>query len=194
MRLRLPETAIDFAGYPRIMGIVNVTPDSFSDGGLYLDASSAVEHGRRLINEGADILDIGGESTRPGSDAVSAAEQIDRVVPVIERLREADPAIPISIDTRLATVAETTAAAGAVLGICAWLLGAGALWLLEAALIGVVVPYTLAFMLPLNRRLMSATTVEDSEIRAGLVSWARRHSLRTVLGAGAFLTAALALA
>ena len=73
----------------RLMGVVNVTPDSFSDGGLFLDAAAATEHGRRLIAEGADVLDIGGESTRPGAEPVGAEEEIARVVPVIERLADA---------------------------------------------------------------------------------------------------------
>ena len=68
------------------MGVVNVTPDSFSDGGRFLDPQAAVEHGRRLIDEGAQILDIGGESTRPGADAVPADEELRRVVPVVEGL------------------------------------------------------------------------------------------------------------
>jgi dihydropteroate synthase len=94
-----------------VMGIVNVTPDSFSDGGKFLDPQRAIEHGRRLIQEGADILDVGGESTRPGSDAVSDAEEIRRVVPVIEGLRTEN--VPISIDTRKAVVAKAALAAGA---------------------------------------------------------------------------------
>ena len=71
---------------PRVMGIVNVTPDSFSDGGLHFDADAAIAHGLRLVEEGADILDIGGESTRPGAAPVLAAEEIARVVSVIEAL------------------------------------------------------------------------------------------------------------
>lgn len=80
------------------MGILNVTPDSFSDGGMYFDAAKAVDHGLRLIEEGADILDIGGESTRPGSDAVSWKEERSRVIPVIKALRKRTDAL-ISIDT-----------------------------------------------------------------------------------------------
>ena len=93
------------------MGIVNVTPDSFSDGGAYLDPDAAIAHGHELIGEGADILDIGGESTRPGAAEVSAAEETERVVPVIEGL--ADAGVPISVDTSKAVVAERAIEAGA---------------------------------------------------------------------------------
>ena len=94
----------------KVMGIVNVTPDSFSDGGRYFDPKAAIEHGRQLLEEGADILDIGGESTRPGSDPVSAEEELARVVPVIEALSEK---APVSVDTSKAAVAEAAIAAGA---------------------------------------------------------------------------------
>jgi len=94
------------------MGIVNVTPDSFSDGGLHSDADAAVQHALRLVAEGADILDIGGESTRPGADIVPRDEELRRVVPVVERLAKL-ARIPISIDTSKAEVADTCLAAGA---------------------------------------------------------------------------------
>src|SRR4029079_3043788 len=96
-----------------VMGIVNVTPDSFSDGGQFLDAETAIAHGRELIAEGADILDIGGESTRPGAEPVDADEEIRRVIPVIEALA-ADGA-RISIDTTHAQVAHRALAAGATI-------------------------------------------------------------------------------
>ncbi|MBU2270242.1 MAG: dihydropteroate synthase, partial [Alphaproteobacteria bacterium] len=83
---------------PRVMGIVNVTPDSFSDGGRLDDVEAAVAHGLRLVEQGADLLDIGGESTRPGADPVDAAVETARVVPVLEGLRARWPG-PISIDT-----------------------------------------------------------------------------------------------
>ena len=95
------------------MGIVNVTPDSFSDGGLCETTETAVQHALRLVEEGADILDIGGESTRPGSLPVGTQEEIDRVVPVIEALRD-KVNIPISIDTSKAAVAQASCEAGAV--------------------------------------------------------------------------------
>ena len=97
-----------------IMGVVNVTPDSFSDGGQFFDHGVAVAHGVRLADEGADIIDIGGESTRPFSDGVSAAEEIDRVAPVIEQIA-ARVDTPISIDTTKAEVAEKALRAGATI-------------------------------------------------------------------------------
>ncbi|HEV3071312.1 MAG TPA: dihydropteroate synthase [Solirubrobacteraceae bacterium] len=109
----------------RLMGIVNVTPDSFSDGGLFLDAAAAVRHGRELVGQGADILDVGGESTRPGAEPVGEAEELRRVVPVIQRLAAAGGEaarrggagadIQISIDTSKAAVARAALAAGASL-------------------------------------------------------------------------------
>ena len=96
------------------MGVVNVTPDSFSDGGLFLDADAAVEHGLRLTAEGADILDVGGESTRPGAESVAEDEELRRVVPVIERLAS-DGRARLSIDTTKVTVARAALDAGASL-------------------------------------------------------------------------------
>ena len=93
------------------MGVVNVTPDSFSDGGQFDDAAQAIEHGRRLVAEGADIIDVGGESTRPGADPVPVEEELARVIPVVEGAR-ADPA-RVSIDTMKLAVAEAAVAAGA---------------------------------------------------------------------------------
>lgn len=99
---------------PLIMGILNVTPDSFSDGGQYSDVDAAVLQARRMLDEGADIIDIGGESTRPGAEPVAADEQIRRVVPVVEAIRQQVSAdIPISIDTTLSAVARAALEAGA---------------------------------------------------------------------------------
>jgi len=98
---------------PVVMGVVNVTPDSFSDGGRYLDVEAAVAHGRELEEEGAGILDVGGESTRPGAEPVSEAEELRRVVPVIEGLVEAGVRARISIDTSKAAVAAAALEAGA---------------------------------------------------------------------------------
>lgn len=97
-----------------IMGVVNVTPDSFSDGGRFLDPEAAIEHGLRLVAEGADVLDIGGESTRPGAEAVPLEEELARVIPVIEGLRSRTAA-PLSIDTMKSTVALEAARAGATI-------------------------------------------------------------------------------
>jgi dihydropteroate synthase len=93
------------------MGVVNVTPDSFSDGGLYLDARAAVAYARGLIEEGAAIVDVGGESTRPGSEGISVEEELRRVAPVLERLQE----LPVSIDTSKAEVARRAVALGALM-------------------------------------------------------------------------------
>ena len=101
---------------PLMMAILNVTPDSFSDGGLYLDLDVATREAKRMVGEGADILDVGGESTRPGSEPVPAQEQIARVIPVIERLRAHLPEeLPISIDTTRSEVACAALTAGASL-------------------------------------------------------------------------------
>ena len=99
---------------PLIMGIVNVTPDSFSDGGQFKSVVSAGEHALKLVDDGAAILDIGGESTRPGASPVAAQEELDRTIPVIEWLIRETP-IPISIDTTKAVVAREAVAAGAVI-------------------------------------------------------------------------------
>ncbi len=96
---------------PLVCGIVNVTPDSFSDGGQFLDAAHAIDHGLQLVAQGADLLDIGGESTRPGADPVPIAQELDRVLPVIEGISQ-QSAIPISIDTMKPEVARAALAAG----------------------------------------------------------------------------------
>lgn len=102
-------------GPPQIMGILNVTPDSFSDGGRFSDLDAAMRQAEAMVAEGADLIDIGGESTRPGSDSVPADEQIRRVVPVIRLIHEQYPQLTISIDTTLATVAEAAVSAGAAI-------------------------------------------------------------------------------
>jgi dihydropteroate synthase len=112
---RVGERAFDCSERTLVMGILNVTPDSFSDGGRFLDRAAAVAHATRMVDAGADILDVGGESTRPGSSAVSVDEELERVRPVIKRLAELHPAIPISIDTRKASVAAEALAAGAAI-------------------------------------------------------------------------------
>ena len=109
---RVRDTTIDCSARTHVMGILNVTPDSFSDGGRHFDPEVAVAAGIRMVADGADVLDVGGESTRPGSTAVPAAEEIDRVVPVVKRLA-AEVEVPISIDTRKHEVAEAALDAGA---------------------------------------------------------------------------------
>lgn len=98
-----------------VAGIVNVTPDSFYDGGRHPDAAAALEHALRLAEEGADVLDIGGESTRPGADEIGAEEELERVLPVVEGLRQRGLGQAVSIDTTKAAVAEQALAAGATI-------------------------------------------------------------------------------
>lgn len=111
-RWKIAERAIDFIDGALIMGVLNVTPDSFSDGGEFFGTNLAVEHGLQMAREGAAILDIGGESTRPGSDSVPEEEELRRVIPVIEQLRATTDAF-ISIDTAKANVARAALDAGA---------------------------------------------------------------------------------
>lgn len=98
---------------PRVMGIVNVTPDSFSDGGAHLTRAAALAHAEQMLQEGADLLDIGGESTRPGALSVSVQEELDRVIPVIEALRGCP--VPVSVDTFKPEVMRAALAAGAAM-------------------------------------------------------------------------------
>ena len=109
---RLRTQTIHFGELPAVMGIVNVTPDSFSDGGNFFDHSRAIEHGLQLAKQGAAILDVGGESTRPDAEPVSEQEELRRVIPVVEKLVE-QTEIPVSIDTSKAKVAAEAVAAGA---------------------------------------------------------------------------------
>jgi dihydropteroate synthase len=111
MQLVLRDLVLDLSE-PRVMGVLNVTPDSFSDGGVHSDLAAAVAHGERLAQEGAAILDVGGESTRPGAPPVPADEEIRRVVPVIERLA-ARVRVPISVDTSKPEVMRAAVDAGA---------------------------------------------------------------------------------
>ncbi|MBI5074733.1 MAG: dihydropteroate synthase [Nitrospirae bacterium] len=112
MKLSWLRYDLDLSSKTHVMGILNITPDSFSDGGLHLDASAAVEQGIRMVNNGADILDIGGESTRPGAEPVSLEEELRRTIPVIKELAK-KVTVPISIDTYKAEVARQALAAGA---------------------------------------------------------------------------------
>ncbi len=94
-----------------VMGILNITPDSFSDGGKFIDPQTAIDHALRMVEEGADMIDIGGESTRPGADPVSVDEELSRVIPVVEALIDKTP-VPISIDTRKSDVAKVALETG----------------------------------------------------------------------------------
>jgi dihydropteroate synthase len=112
MQMRIGARLFEGPG-PFLMGVVNVTPDSFSDGGRFLAPDAAASQALRLADEGADLVDVGGESTRPGASPVSADEEIRRVVPVIERLRARGFPLPISVDTSKGAVARAALAAGA---------------------------------------------------------------------------------
>jgi dihydropteroate synthase len=108
----LPDRVLPTDRRPLVMGILNVTPDSFSDGGQFRSVSDAVAHGLRLVEEGADLLDVGGESTRPGAEPVPLDEELRRVLPVVEGLRARTP-VPLSVDTSKAEVARACLRAGA---------------------------------------------------------------------------------
>ncbi|HND55275.1 MAG TPA: dihydropteroate synthase, partial [Pirellulaceae bacterium] len=104
--------SLELPAVPRVMGIVNVTPDSFSDGGRFFDSTAAIDHALRMVEQGADILDVGGESTRPYSIPVPVDEELRRTIPVVEAL-VARSSVPVSIDTSKARVAREAIAAGA---------------------------------------------------------------------------------
>jgi dihydropteroate synthase len=111
-RLKLRSRTLLLGERTLVMGVLNITPDSFSDGGAYLDSEAAIARALQLEHDGADILDIGGESTRPGATSITAEEELRRILPVIQVLR-GKLRIPISVDTRRAEVAEAALAAGA---------------------------------------------------------------------------------
>jgi dihydropteroate synthase len=113
MKLRLGERILDL-GQPRVMGILNVTPDSFSDGGRFLHAEAALRQAESMAEQGADIIDVGGESTRPGAEELPVQEELERVLPVIESIAERLD-VPVSIDTSKPEVMQAAVAAGAVL-------------------------------------------------------------------------------
>ena len=112
---RIGDRAFDCSERTLIMGVLNVTPDSFSDGGRFLDEVSATRHAIEMVADGADLIDVGGESTRPGSDPVPVEEELARVIPVIGRLVDEVPGVPISIDTRKADVAAEALGSGATI-------------------------------------------------------------------------------
>ena len=142
---------------PRVMGIVNVTPDSFSDGGAHATADEAVAHGLKLAEEGADVLDVGGESTRPGASEVPLDEELRRVLPVVERLAK-ETSLPISIDTSKPEVMRAAVAAGAgMINDVSALRRDGALE--AAAALGV--PVVLMHMLGEPRSMQDAPVYDD---------------------------------
>lgn len=143
--------------HPRVVGIVNVTPDSFSDGGEHATLEAAVAHGLRLAGEGADVLDVGGESTRPGADDVSAEEELRRVIPVIERLAK-ETLLPISIDTSKPEVMRAAVAAGA--GMINDVYALRCEGALDAAA-GLGVPVVLMHMLGEPRSMQDAPEYDD---------------------------------
>lgn len=110
---RLGEASFTLGERTLVMGILNVTPDSFSDGGRYNNVERAVQHAREMVAEGADLIDIGGESTRPGHEPVSEQEELERVLPVVEALHREMPQVPLSVDTYKARVAREALKAGA---------------------------------------------------------------------------------
>src|SRR5271154_4401278 len=111
-RLRLPSRTLILGERTLVMGVLNITPDSFSDGGKYLDSGAAVARALQLEQDGADLLDVGGESTRPGATAIAAEEELRRILPVIQVLR-GKLRIPMSVDTQKSEVAEAVLGAGA---------------------------------------------------------------------------------
>lgn len=110
---RVRQQTLTFERQARLMAVLNITPDSFSDGGAFFEPEQAIDHARQLVSEGASILDVGGESTRPGSDPVSLQEELRRVIPVIHQLRREFPDVVLSIDTYKAETARQAVEAGA---------------------------------------------------------------------------------
>jgi dihydropteroate synthase len=154
------------------MGVVNVTPDSFSDGGCFQHFDAALDHARRLIDEGADLLDIGGESTRPGAAEVSVQQELDRVLPLIEALRNAD--VPLSVDTSKPQVMRAALAAGAsVVNDVRALAKPGAVELVAAGDCGVV----LMHMQGSPRTMQAAPQYDDVVAEVAAFLAARRDAL-----------------
>jgi dihydropteroate synthase len=164
--LRCGRHVLDLAR-PRIMGILNVTPNSFSDGGRYFNAARALEHARRMIDDGADLVDIGGESTRPGAQPVDEAEELARVIPLVTAL--VAEGVPVSVDTRKPAVMRAALAAGASMinDVCG-LTAPGAIEAVAAADAGVC----LMHMQGDPRTMQQAPSYADvvAEVRAFLVA------------------------
>lgn len=145
---------------PLIMGIVNITPDSFSDGGRFISKDQAVEHGIRLIEEGADLLDLGGESTRPGAPFVPAQAEMERVLPVVEALR--DRGVPLSVDTRKVEVMVEAIRAGAsMINDVQGLEGSGALAAVAASDVAVCLMHMQGEPGTMQKNPQYADVVED---------------------------------
>lgn len=147
---------IDTSKKTWVMGIVNVTPDSFSDGGRFLGVEKAVNHAKELVEAGADIVDVGGESTRPGSRFVSAEEELERVIPIIKAIRKELPHQLISIDTYKSKVAEESLKAGADIINDVW----GAKW--DGQMARVAAEYDAPIILMQNRNEISENDVIDT--------------------------------
>lgn len=159
MQIKTRTKILDLNTHTHIMGILNVTPDSFSDGGKYNELEKAVDHAKQMVADGADIIDVGGESMRPGHKPVSVEEEITRVVPVIEALRAAGIAVPISIDTYKAETAAAALQAGADIINDVW----GAKYDPEIA--AVARAYDAPIILMHNRNNKSYTSIIDEMIR-----------------------------
>ena len=172
------------SAFPRIMGVVNVTPDSFSDGGQYETAQQAIAHACALIAQGADILDVGGESTRPGAEAVSAEIECDRVLPVIRGIRDVNPLIPISIDTMKSEVADAAVRTGAT--IINDVSGGVADQAMFDVAAGHDVPYILMHMQGTPRTMQESPTYDDvvvdvAEFLRHRVETARARGVRRII-------------
>lgn len=164
MTVARPITPPSHGDAPLIMGVVNVTPDSFSDGGRYLDTDAAVVHARALVEAGADVVDVGGESTRPGSDPVAAADELARVVPVVSALAH-ELETPISIDTMKPEVAQACIAAGASMWNDVSALRFGAHSIAVAAELNV--PVVLMHMLGMPKTMQDSPVYEDVAAETG---------------------------
>ncbi|MFN4217803.1 MAG: dihydropteroate synthase [Candidatus Bipolaricaulia bacterium] len=166
-----------------VMGILNVTPDSFSDGGKFFSLESALERARQLMREGADILDIGGESTRPGAQPVSLEEELRRVIPVIHAIRK-ESAVPISVDTYKASVAEAALDAGAniVNDISALRFDPRMVTVVARARVPVVLMHMLGDPRTMQQNPVYTDVVREiKEFLAERIAFARAHGIEKVL-------------
>ena len=168
---QLARRTLTLNGRPCLMGILNVTPDSFSDGGSYLDPAQALDHAWQMVADGADIIDIGGESTRPGSLPVDTAEEVRRVVPIVERLA-GSLSVPLSIDTTKAEVARHALVAGAEIinDISGLTFDAGMVAVVAAARAGVVIMHTRGQ--PAEMQMNTVYTDLMAEVRSFLATQA----------------------